>query len=49
MTDVAARTYGLQQGTPDLKSIGPITFGPDGKPHVAALVVDRGCIVDDDL
>ena len=35
MTDVAARTYGLQQGTPDLKSIGPITFGPDAILFVA--------------
>ena len=35
MTDVAARTYGLQHGTPDLKSIGPITFGPDAILFVA--------------
>ena len=35
MTDVVSRTYGLQQGTPDLKSIGPITFGPDAILFVA--------------
>ena len=25
-----AQTYGLQEGTPELKSIGPLAFGPDG-------------------
>jgi hypothetical protein len=29
MTDVVARTYGLEAGHPALKSVGAITFGPD--------------------
>jgi hypothetical protein len=29
MTDVVTRSYGLQQGSADLKSVGPITFGPE--------------------
>jgi hypothetical protein len=29
MTDVVTRTYGLRQGTLQLESIGPITFGPE--------------------
>src|ERR1700730_7540908 len=30
MTELETRTYGLAKGTPGLKSVGPITFGPDG-------------------
>jgi hypothetical protein len=35
MTDVVTRTYGLQPGTPDLKSVGPIAFGPQSILFVA--------------
>jgi hypothetical protein len=35
MTALDTRTYGLEQGTPDLKSVGPIAFGPDGILFVA--------------
>jgi hypothetical protein len=35
MTDVVARTYGLQAGRPDFKSVGAITFGPDAVLFVA--------------
>jgi hypothetical protein len=29
MTDVVTRTYGLQPGTLELKSVGPIASGPE--------------------
>jgi hypothetical protein len=35
MTDVVTRTYGLQPGTPELKSVGPIAFGPESILFVA--------------
>lgn len=35
MTDLVTRTYGLQQGTPELKSIGSIAFGPESILFVA--------------
>ncbi|MBV9356906.1 MAG: hypothetical protein JO023_15440, partial [Chloroflexi bacterium] len=35
MTDLVTRTYGLEQGTPALRSVGPITFGPEAILFVA--------------
>ena len=35
MTDVVMRTCGLQPGTPELKSVGPIAFGPESILFVA--------------
>jgi hypothetical protein len=35
MTDLVTRTYGLERGTPDLKSVGPIAFGPESILFVA--------------
>jgi hypothetical protein len=46
MTSVVARDYGLQQGTPDLKSIGPITFGPDAILFVADNASATICAID---
>jgi hypothetical protein len=35
MTEVVTRAYGLEAGAPVLKSVGPITFGPQGILFVA--------------
>src|SRR5919202_3360556 len=35
MTDAVRQTYGLQRGTIDLQSIGPIAFGPESILFVA--------------
>jgi hypothetical protein len=35
MTDVVTRPYGLEQGSPELRSVGPITFGPEAILFVA--------------